>query len=133
MNSQHVLVIDGSTVGSLAREKLLSNQALHEFSTIIWLVDGVGKELSHYAAMQVTLDQLLNKRLLQIRNWVHEGHTLIVVGPTAVRVVQLEPNGSVVWASVEQFYPLGLLQKNPSTGKLEAIEGLVCPLKSGPP
>jgi hypothetical protein len=87
MNPEHVLVIDGNnkTPVSLDRGALLSTQSLYEFSTIIWVVDGLANELASQTH-QGLLDQELGQRTGELRAWVEEGHCLIVVGPLATVV-----------------------------------------------
>jgi hypothetical protein len=127
MTPQHVLVIDGSTGSalSLARGHLLSTQALHEYSTILWVVDGLTAEMSAYTTQQAAmLDQSLLRRLLQIQEWVQEGHNLILVGPSATAIYHKAANGAYLSASVQMYFPMGLVEKTLATGtKLEAVPG----------
>ncbi len=128
MTEEHVLVIDGndSTTVSLPRGRLLSTQSLYEYSTIIWVVDGITTELAAYQPQQrILLDNQLNGRLSQIREWVAEGHNLILVGPTAQAIHRPHSSGAMITAAVQDRFPLGLLNKVTASGtRVEAVGGI---------
>ena len=109
MKEEHVLVIDGNktTTVSLSRGRLLSTQSLYEYSTIIWVVDGIAAELSGYQPQQrIMLEQTLNERLSQIKKWVADGHNFILVGPTALAIHRQHSSGAMITAAVHELRPV---------------------------
>jgi hypothetical protein len=124
MTAEHVLVIDGNVKSkvSLNRGQLLTTQSLYEFSTIIWVIDGIMNEMSPFPPQrQGALDVFLVQRTQQLQEWVDDGHTLIIVGPTATPVYRAFADGSWTACRVEAVFPLGLVTKVVTDGrKLEA-------------
>lgn len=126
MNSQHVLVIDGrvNTVNLLPRGFLLSAQALHEYSTIVWLVDGLSMEMPGYAHSPIGFEHALANRLLTVQQWVKEGNNLIVVGPSATAIYHKVSSGVHVTGSVHAYFPMSLIQQTTTVGsKIATIAG----------
>lgn len=70
------------------------------------------------------LDESLLRRLLQIQQWVKEGHNFILVGPSATPIHHQTANGAYLSARVQDYFPLNLIEPTLATGaKLESIPG----------
>jgi len=107
-----VLVIDRRNPRhGLDRGKLLSTQALYEYSTVIWEVDSLLNEMASYhpRTASVALEQGLIGRLKDFEKWVRDGHSLIVVGPPGTPLVRSFPDGTSAVAPLHKLFPLNLL------------------------
>lgn len=112
---EHVLVIDkrGGRNG-LDRGKLLSTQSLYEYSTVIWEVDSLVNEMAAYPPRNasVALEQGLLSRFKDFEKWIRDGHSLIVVGPTAAPVTRMFPDGTTAVAPLQKMFPSSFITMN---------------------